>query len=293
MRHKNSEEDLPEDLESCIAELKSDRLYQSAAEQIENLLKFEYETKISALEEIDTSDVFIDNTPSRIEKGDLLADFTKLKIRDSFLSDRISEFFKIISKENSEPVESLLPAVQSGGINFSLLQNALVNRGDYVSKLQQEFGIEPLVVISLFVSIYRPIFKAAIELNGKTFDLSHWKKSWCPFCGSLPCMSRLEKDTGKRYLWCMRCNSEWNFKRLECPFCAEEDTKYLDYFYLEDGSPYRVDVCRSCNAYLKTIDEKKSASERVFFLVEDTKTSYLDMLAVNEGFHKIIKGYKQ
>ncbi len=293
MKNNSTEEYLPEDLESCIAELKNDRLYQSAAEQIENLLKFDYETKISALEEIDISDVFIDDIPSRIERGELIADFTRLKVRDSFLSNRISEFFKIISKEKNEPVESLIPAVQSGEIRFSLLQSALVNRGDYLSKLQREFGIEPLLLISLFVSIYRPIFEAAIELSGKTFDLSRWKKNWCPLCGSFPCMSRLEKDTGKRFLWCMRCNSQWNFKRLKCPFCAEEDTKNLDFFYLEDGSPYRVDVCRSCHAYLKTIDEKKSASEKVLFLVEDIKTSYLDPLAVNEGFHKIVKGYEQ
>ncbi len=293
MKHTHSEEYLPEDLESCIAELKNDRLYQSAAEQIENLLKFDYETKIAALEEIDITDVFIDNIPSRIERGELIADFTRLKVQESFLSNRFSEFCKIIVKEKNEKVESLIPAVQSGEIDFSLLQSALVNRGDYLSILQREFGIEPLLLISLFVNIYRPIFEAAVELSGKTFDLSQWKKSWCPFCGSFPCMSRLEKDTGKRYLWCMRCNSEWHFKRLKCPFCGEEDTKNLDYFYLDDGSPYRVDVCRSCNAYLKTVDEKKGASGKVLFLVEDIKTTYLDLLAVKEGFHKKVKGYEQ
>jgi FdhE protein len=293
VKNSNSEEYLPEDLASCIAELKNDRLYQSAAERIENFLKFDYETQIAALDEIDITGVFIYDIPSRIEKGEIIADFTRLKVQESFLRNRFSEFFKMLAGENNQTIESLIPAIQSGEINFSLLQSALVNRGDYISILQREYGIEPLLLISLFVNIYRPIFEAALELSGKTFDLSQWKKGWCPVCGTFPCMSRLDKDTGKRYLWCIRCNSEWLFKRLKCPFCGEEDTKNLDYFYLEDGSPYRVDVCRSCSAYLKTIDEKKVELRKVLFLLEDIKTSYLDLLAVKEGFNKKVKGYEQ
>lgn len=282
-----------QNLAECIEGLKKEKPYESVAERIEKILKFHIDVKDGACGKIDASEVFPDDIQSRIERGELMADLTRLKVDESFFRRAILKLCKILksqAKQKSGGIEDFVLAVNEGKVDFTRLQHATVKKGDYFSLLHRELGLDPLTIFSLSMNAYRPIFEAVLEGSGEKFDESKWGKGDCPACGSLPVLSRLEKETGKRHLWCATCNSEWTFKRLKCPFCGNEDQNSLEYFYLEDDSPYRVDVCRECRGYLKTVDENKGELGEVWFLMEDIKTSYLDLLAEKEGFKKIILG---
>ncbi|MDZ7261007.1 MAG: formate dehydrogenase accessory protein FdhE, partial [candidate division KSB1 bacterium] len=112
-----------------------------------------------------------------------------------------------------------------------------------------------------------------------------WLKGYCPICGNLPGMARLEQETGQRILWCSFCHAQWNFPRIQCPFCSNNDHDRLKYFFIEEESPYRVDVCENCGKYLKTIDERRLPEEREIYLpIEDLATYELDMAAEKEGY---------
>lgn len=82
----------------------------------------------------------------------------------------------------------------------------------------------------------------------------------CPFCGSKPQVAvlRQEGDGGKRSLLCSLCATEWNFRRLLCPNCGEENKDHLPVFAAAEFDYVRVEACDSCRTYIKSIDLSKN-----------------------------------
>jgi FdhE protein len=116
-------------------------------------------------------------------------------------------------------------------------------------------------------------------------DSSSWMRGSCPVCGSEPSMGRLEEETGKRWLQCGLCATEWAFKRVGCPFCGNEDQDKLRFFCDGDDQGYRVEVCDGCRRYLKIADARKLAGD-VWLPVEDLVTIHLDLVAQGEGYRR-------
>ena len=81
----------------------------------------------------------------------------------------------------------------------------------------------------------------------------------CPRCGSAPFLGvlRPEGDGGKRWLLCSFCLQEWDFRRIYCPACGEEDEKKLPVYVAEQFPHIRVECCDTCNTYIRTIDLTK------------------------------------
>ncbi|MBI4721738.1 MAG: formate dehydrogenase accessory protein FdhE [Candidatus Stahlbacteria bacterium] len=137
----------------------------------------------------------------------------------------------------------------------------------------------------------------------KYYKETNWLRGICPICGRDPFIAKIEPETGKRYLHCCLCRTEWAFKRIGCPFCGNIEQKKLRFFYVDENSPYRVDVCDECKKYIKTVDTRKSEDrgqktenrkqktenrkpikDRVLF-IDYVTTTYLDKLAQDEGFY--------
>jgi FdhE protein len=98
-------------------------------------------------------------------------------------------------------------------------------------------------------------------------------------------MAKLEREEGRRILQCSLCSTEWAFRRLQCPFCRNDDHDTLRFFFVDEESPYRVDVCDICKRYIKTVDERKLEEEKkVMLTLENIATLFLDILAVEEGY---------
>jgi FdhE protein len=78
----------------------------------------------------------------------------------------------------------------------------------------------------------------------------------CPFCGSRPLVAilRPEGEGGKRSLLCSLCFTEWEFRRLFCPNCGEEDKDKLPVYTAQEFPHIRVEACDSCRVYIKSVD---------------------------------------
>lgn len=111
---------------------------------------------------------------------------------------------------------------------------------------------------------------------------SVWQHGHCPVCGSLPLIGRLLEKEGHRSLVCSFCHSEYRTRRLQCPYCLEEDMEKLEYFDSPDEPGYMVNVCRSCNGYIKTADFRK-LDKPSLPLFDDLESLALDMLASQKG----------
>jgi FdhE protein len=129
--------------------------------------------------------------------------------------------------------------------------------------------------------------KTALELFSAEIapgDCAGWQEGYCPVCGSRAGMAELAGEEGRRSLSCSACTFRWQFKRLQCPFCGNEEMDKLGYFVAGEG-PTRVDSCKACSRYIKTRDSRQGNAD-VPLDVEDLLTMHLDLLAAREGLER-------
>jgi len=148
--------------------------------------------------------------------------------------------------------------------------------------------------IELDDEVSEPLFSAMVQATLKPFLTSHaktlaglydqerWRRQYCPICGGSPDFALLDKELGTRWLLCSRCDTEWVFQRLECPYCGTQDQESLAYF-TDDKGLYRLYVCEQCHRYLKTIDSRQTESE-ILLPLERLYTLDLDRQAQEQGY---------
>jgi len=131
-----------------------------------------------------------------------------------------------------------------------------------------------------------PCLEARAEAAVAPGDLdATWAHGHCPVCGSLPLIGRLKENEGLRYLTCSFCHTEYRAKRLQCPYCLEESLEKLEYFDAAGEPGFHVNVCRSCNGYIKTVDFRKMDRPSLP-LLDDLESLALDILAAQEGLRR-------
>ncbi|OQY22429.1 MAG: hypothetical protein B6I34_05875 [Anaerolineaceae bacterium 4572_32.1] len=162
--------------------------------------------------------------------------------------------------------------------------------GEVLDLARQEFEIQsPFKTPSLDSSPVQvlirtalsPYLQRAAEDILPLLDLDQWQRGYCPICGGQPHFSAFRGE-GERSLLCSRCNAEWSFARMQCPFCGNADHDKLAYYPGPDGV-YRLYVCQKCKRYLKTIDLRQV--EGRVLTVEPILTVDMDIAARKEGYH--------
>lgn len=142
-------------------------------------------------------------------------------------------------------------------------------------------GIDMPLAAILHASLY-PVLASHSVILQPHIPQERWHKRFCPVCGGKPDLSYLDKETGKRYLVCSRCDAEWAFLRLECPFCGNEDRNSLSYLVSQD-EVYRLYLCDHCKRFIKCIDMRKT-KEEVLIPLERILTLSLDKQARELGY---------
>ena len=109
----------------------------------------------------------------------------------------------------------------------------------------------------------------------------------CPFCNRKPGFGVLRQmgDGAARSLVCPFCLAEWEFRRLVCPGCGEEDDRKLPVFTASEFDYIRVECCDACKTYVKTVDLTKNG--RAEPLVDELASAPLDLWARGQGYAKL------
>ncbi len=79
--------------------------------------------------------------------------------------------------------------------------------------------------------------------------------------------------------------SEWEFRRILCPACGEEDHEKLPRYTAEGISAVRVEACDTCNRYLKSVD--LTVDGHAVPVVDEIATAPLDLWAAEHDYRKI------
>lgn len=109
----------------------------------------------------------------------------------------------------------------------------------------------------------------------------------CPFCNARPVAAVLrgEGDGGKRSLLCSICSTEWQFRRMLCPNCGEEDKEKLPVYTASLFVHVRVEACESCKTYIKAIDLTRDG--HAVPVVDEIATVALSIWAEERGYAKL------
>lgn len=145
---------------------------------------------------------------------------------------------------------------------------------------QGEEAIPSDLLIFVLNQAWRPLLRAWAERMAEVVSITDWRRPVCPFCGGPPDLGALDTNTGTRYLLCSRCDAEWAFSRLACPFCG--DTRRQAYFPGENEQ-HRLYVCDACRRYLKVVDLRQTW-RAVRLPVERVLTVGMDLAARQAGY---------
>jgi FdhE protein len=108
--------------------------------------------------------------------------------------------------------------------------------------------------------------------------------SRCPACGNPPQLSLLREfsNGAKRSLLCSLCSTEWEFRRVLCPYCGEQHKDKLPVFTAAEFQQARIEACDSCKSYIKCIDLSKDGN--AIPPVDDLATMAFDLWAHEQGY---------
>lgn len=197
-----------------------------------------------------------------------------------------------------EQVESVLQEVtvvlakdaQEPSAEIEGLKNIASDRPllQYIVKLWYEgSSLSPIATDSIILSsVIQAALKPFLALHAEALlpkvNQESWRRRICPVCGGKPNFAFLDRERGARWLLCSRCDAEWLFQRLECPYCGSQDQDALAYF-TDDQGLYRLYVCQRCRTYLKAIDLRRTTGE-VLLPLEQLLTLDMDRQGQERGY---------
>jgi FdhE protein len=78
---------------------------------------------------------------------------------------------------------------------------------------------------------------------------------------------------------------EWEYRRIVCPACGEEDVHKLAVYTAKEFAHVRVEACDTCHAYIKSVDLTKDG--HAVPAVDELATIPLNLWAADHGYHKL------
>jgi FdhE protein len=109
----------------------------------------------------------------------------------------------------------------------------------------------------------------------------------CPFCGARPVAGLLrgEGDGAKRSLLCSVCATEWEYRRIVCPGCGEENKDRLPVYVAEQLDYVRLEACDACKTFIKSVDLTKNGL--AVPVVDELATAALTIWAGEHGYARL------
>lgn len=216
---------------------------------------------------------------SRLVQGLPVVSFAQLPIEPARFARLATEIAQEVIEYNVEVGDRTLPTDDTGWV--SLAQRRF-EAGQVVGEQEESLEAEATLAQMAADMALRPYLAWAADQVMPHVDQEHWKRGYCPVCGGAPDFATLDAESGARRLMCSRCDSQWLYRRVGCPFCGTTNSVKLAYYPSEDNV-YRLYVCQECKHYLKAIDLRET-TRKVLLPVERVSTVAMDAAARQEGY---------
>jgi formate dehydrogenase accessory protein FdhE len=191
------------------------------------------------------------------------------------LTSRFEAFLSVTETHGPKPLAELSRELRSRGSDFysELLQSAWT--------APSSSDAQDLLALA-FLQPYAELLRSRASLV--PVSTAH---ALCPFCNRKPGLGVLRQmgDGGARSMICSFCLAEWEFRRIVCPGCGQENDKMLPVFTASDFDYIRVECCDACKTYIKSINLTKNG--RAEPLVDELASAPLDLWAREHGYAKL------
>ena len=164
-----------------------------------------------------------------------------------------------------------------------ILTQTLKNEGNEIRKQIRQLNLREDLFTFFLIYLVRPVREQAALHLTEGIEKLDWNYGYCPICGHWPSLGHINAESGTRTLWCLCCNTKWNFKRTQCAFCLNEDHKLLENINPENEEHYFVQACKSCKRYLKQVRTNADLNSFQFDKIY-LGTLSLDLIAEHEGY---------
>ena len=222
-----------------------------------------------------SSDLREDIIKERLVKGLPLLTFNELDINWMMADDIFTEVFGAFA-DYSDIFEVLALKSDSTTSLPHLSKEAAQAwfEGNKLNNTMAMHGITENSMGFLIQETLSPFLIRHAQVLSDSVKQEKWRRAYCPVCGGMPDFAFLDRNVGARWLMCARCNTEWLFQRLQCPYCGNRNHTSLS-FLTDSAGLYRLYICDDCHTYLKAIDLRKT-NEDIFIPLERLITFNMD-----------------
>lgn len=187
----------------------------------------------------------------------------------------------------AQAAEALGAAIAAGELDVDAALTALP-RGDDApfAAWRERLPESPRALDFLVTSALWPGLNLAAELLAPRLPENlPYERGNCPLCGSLPYISHLGGKEGQRFGVCSFCGHTHRVRRIGCVACGETASDKLKQFRVAEYPGVRVDVCETCQMYVKTLDYRE-LDKGLLPALDDMATVALDVLAQSHGYRR-------
>jgi FdhE protein len=187
-----------------------------------------------------------------------------------------------------EAAEHIASAIDAGRLDAGSLLTASLARDEHAIRTgathmdlapDLTWLVAELAVGPVAHALQRTLLGSA---SGPLADaLGAWNAGYCPACGSWPALAEVVE--GHRLLRCAFCAATWERTLYACVYCDEAGEAFVTAAPDAARDDRRIEVCRACGAYLKTVDVA-AASPFPLVAIADMETMDLDVAAMEHQY---------
>jgi FdhE protein len=198
----------------------------------------------------------------------------------ALLLPRFSGFLSFIEEIAPPPLAQATTELRGQGNGHG--QAVLQEFWEFDLSTREELPSVEALISRLFLQPY-----AEYLADHSDWALPHGSPATCPLCGGKPLVGvlRPEGDGAKRSLVCFLCGMEWEYRRIVCPACGEEDVHKLAVYHAKEFAHVRVEACDTCHSYIKSVDMTKDGHAAP--VVDELATIPLNLWAAEHGYRKL------
>ena len=165
-----------------------------------------------------------------------------------------------------------------------LLQKVISGDKKAVESAALALGLDPGLLRTIALNALKPVLRHWQRSLTPLAAGIAWDKGYCFICGSRASIGELRDDNQQKHLRCGTCGADWQYHRLQCVYCGNENHKSLGYLYPEgQHGSLRVEYCEKCRGYIKLITSFSPNSPESLD-IEDIATIHLDCIARERGY---------
>lgn len=220
-----------------------------------------------------------------------------LALDTSAVRDLLIQLARSLDKLRAE-ARPIRDAIEKKKIDVDvLLPGVFADDRAYVDAKTRELKLDAALLWTLAQNAVKPAFRAwAFALtplikvadpaipSGRGWGDLNWERGNCFVCGSIATLAELQGNDQFRHLRCGRCGADWEYRRLVCIYCSNENVKTLGKLYADDQrQQMHAQVCDNCKGYLKVINAF-SPNPPEMLAVQDLATLHLDFIAQKHGY---------